>query len=371
MAPKTITIGEMAADDVYQTVISKGLTQSEAASFVAEWILVSTGKSKRVFAYKQAFAATVPTCGSNFARSFAHTDWVDGESVVQASQTTGELGFNERFHRIETDLDALGTNVAMAFSCLATMRTELKNLLEEIRVELNKINGDIDACCNKSGPTIYPGPIVDIPKFAGKIQMQDRFMQVWETKAGMILLPDIAAVEAAPWTNPRAERAGPLARFIEEDPRVKQTFTAAVTKKQFVEKFGNERLADGTLVRELVMVLPDTARYGNLESLTNDVVEREAAALKTTAGVTEAISTSLGLGTDAQKIGAVPITSFGALKPAAREALARKGVDTLEKFVALTGAQTQELLRSEQVTDVSAGDVAEAALVAKTLMKLK
>lgn len=44
--------------------------------------------------------------------SFAHQDWVDGEDVGQAEQTTGEDGFNTRFHRIESDLDALGSDFA-------------------------------------------------------------------------------------------------------------------------------------------------------------------------------------------------------------------------------------------------------------------
>lgn len=370
MAPKTITIGDMAADDVYQTVLSKGLTASEAASFVAEWILVTTGKSKRVFAYKQAFADTVPGCTSNFARSFTHTDWVDGESVVQASQTTGELGFNERFHRIEADLDSLGSNVAMAFTCLATLRHEMKNLLEEIRVELNRINGDLDACCNQELATIKPG-LLDTGKFGGKVKVQDRVMQLWETKAGIILLPDLVELEGTPWTNPRAERAGKFSRFVEEDPRARQTFPAAVTKKQFIEKFGNERLADGTLVRDVLISVPEGARYGSIDAMMNDLMEREASALKTTEGVTAAVTKALGIGSDPQNIGTAPVTAFGALPPAAREALSRNGIESLEKFAGLSSGQVMEILKKEHVKGVNAGDVAEAAAVANTLLKLK
>ena len=37
-------------------------------------------------------------------QSFKHQDWVDGVSVVQAGQTPGEEGFNDRLHRVENDL---------------------------------------------------------------------------------------------------------------------------------------------------------------------------------------------------------------------------------------------------------------------------
>jgi hypothetical protein len=43
-----------------------------------------------------------------FERTFFHSDWVDGEDLVQAES---DNGFNVRFHQIEDDLDALGRYV--------------------------------------------------------------------------------------------------------------------------------------------------------------------------------------------------------------------------------------------------------------------
>ena len=70
-------------------------------------------------------------------RTFEHLDWLDFESLVQAGKTPEESGINDRFHRIEADLDALGDNVRRAFVCLETLRAQLRVCLNEIVTVLN------------------------------------------------------------------------------------------------------------------------------------------------------------------------------------------------------------------------------------------
>jgi hypothetical protein len=72
-----------------------------------------------------------------FVRTFQHRDWVDGESLVQAGKTAEEGGINERLHRIEADLDALGDNVRRAFIAIDTLRAQLSICLNEIVTVLN------------------------------------------------------------------------------------------------------------------------------------------------------------------------------------------------------------------------------------------
>jgi hypothetical protein len=51
-----------------------------------------------------------------YTRSFfAHNDWVDGESIVQAS---GENGFNTRFHNCEKEFDTISTTFGQVNSAL-------------------------------------------------------------------------------------------------------------------------------------------------------------------------------------------------------------------------------------------------------------
>jgi hypothetical protein len=119
----------------------------------------SVTKPKRTFAYGETLPANEAACAPVFARSFVHIDWIDGESVVQAEETSIEAGFNNRFHKIEDDFDAMNADVRKLFECLAELRHDLAARLEEIRVELNRINTDLAECCGKetgTGPVIVP-----------------------------------------------------------------------------------------------------------------------------------------------------------------------------------------------------------------------
>ena len=84
-----------------------------------------------------AFRRPIRAASYNFVRTFQHRDWIDGESLVQAGKTPEESGINERLHKIEADLDALGDNVRRAFMCVATLRAQLSICLNEIVTILN------------------------------------------------------------------------------------------------------------------------------------------------------------------------------------------------------------------------------------------
>lgn len=91
------------------------------------------------FKYNQDFPAVDADSIARFQRSFTHIDWIDGESIVQAQSTPIEEGFNARFHKIEQDLDSLGTDVKQAFSEINQMRSGLFALLSEIQTEFNRL----------------------------------------------------------------------------------------------------------------------------------------------------------------------------------------------------------------------------------------
>jgi hypothetical protein len=223
MSNTSLSIGNLSVEEVYSTVTQKGLTSSQANAFVGEWLLINSGKAKRVFSYGQAFNAVEEACKSSFVRSFAHNDWIDGESVVQASETPEELGFNQRFHRLESDIDSLGSNLALGFTCMANLRGQLKSLLEEIRVEINRINAQLDDTSSNPPLTINSG-LVQQGAFLGKFKINDKNMQLWHTPSGMLMLPDLETVAAPIWNDPRAQRAATYSRYIEENPQVRATF---------------------------------------------------------------------------------------------------------------------------------------------------
>lgn len=145
------------AIDILQT---NNLTEVEINTMIYGILGESLGKTKRVFSYGKTFADDAPGCVSTFARGFAHVDWIDGESVVQAEENSIEEGFNLRFHKIEADTDALARNLVKAFDCVADMRKELANRLSELRSEINRINADVYECCDKDsgGGWVYQNP---------------------------------------------------------------------------------------------------------------------------------------------------------------------------------------------------------------------
>jgi hypothetical protein len=85
---------------------------------------------------------TDPNGGYNFVRTFQHVDWIDGESLVQAGKTPEEGGINERLHKIEADLDALGDNVRRAFIAVETLRAQVSICLNQIVTVLNAKDKD-------------------------------------------------------------------------------------------------------------------------------------------------------------------------------------------------------------------------------------
>jgi hypothetical protein len=100
-------------------------------------VAVRAGANQLEIACVNGVPATDPSGGYNFVRTFQHSDWIDGESLVQAGKTPEEGGINERLHKIEADLDALGDNVRRAFIAVDTLRAQISICLNQIVTILN------------------------------------------------------------------------------------------------------------------------------------------------------------------------------------------------------------------------------------------
>jgi hypothetical protein len=373
-----LEVDGMSVNEVFDQVVSQGLSTADASILVSSWIFENLGKSKRVFNYATDFPAVDAACVASFLRSFQHTDWIDGESVVQAEQTTSEEGFNQRFHRIEADLDAVGRDAAKALTCLAEMRRGLRTLLDEIRAEINRINSDIHTCCNKG--TVTP-PVVDVfPNFGGLVsagtflgvsKFNEKEVSLWKTDQGIMMLPAVQTIGIDVVTSDRVRRAGTLARFIEENPAVRAAFgDQALTKKAFVDRFGNEMTKEGRMVRELVEILPDTTRFASLNSMLDALAEREAAAMRTTEGVSAAVAAVLGLETDASIGANASVDRITTIPMKVRGVLIRNGIDTVEKLSKTEPKKIAELIKEERI-EASVGEIAEWTMLAKTLNQIR
>ncbi|PJR08736.1 hypothetical protein [Sinorhizobium meliloti] len=162
------TTFDVNTDEIFAKLDTFELTEAQKGVLATSIVLERIGSVKRTFSYAHPLAASDDDCAPTFARSFIHTDWEDGEDVVSAQGSNGDEGFNARFHKIEADLDALSTDIAKNFECLGELRSDLATLLEEIKLELNRINTDIQSLKPKSGgvtlpPVVFPPEVIFPP----------------------------------------------------------------------------------------------------------------------------------------------------------------------------------------------------------------
>ena len=362
---------------LYQAITKSGIDPSDASVLVASWIFENTSTARRVFNYVEPFPATVPGCQPPpFARTFSHTNWVDGEDVVQAGQTTGELGFNERFHLIEHDLDALGTDVAQAFACMAAMRVSLRRLLDEIRAELNRLHTTVH-----DNLVLDPGVVqvdkipnyigaLDFGKYMGTTMFLDKKVSVWETKQGTIVLPALETVGVDVIVGGRVKGSAQVSRYLAEHPDVRRRFPQEVRLDEFTQVFGDDELADGRIVRDVLKVLPAGATFPGIDDMVAEMGEREALIVRTTMGASAAVSAAFGIDTAIESVADADVAKLSALPARAREALARNGINSVGDLAATSPERVLSIMREDQIS-AGVGDVAEWTTYAQTLTKLR
>jgi hypothetical protein len=212
----TLMINGMTVDEVYVNIMKAGVSPLDASLLVSDYITQAILGGQRHFNYVTAFPGQEPDCQVSFTRTFVHSDWVDGESVVQAEETASEEGFNRRFHAIEHDLDSLGASVGEISLCMAEMRSSMRALLDEIRSEFNRLEA-----MTVTAPTTKPpasAVIKQPPKYVGTTKYFDHDVHVWETDVGMITLPSVDPVATGGIQNIRVQRVSALAEVIALDP---------------------------------------------------------------------------------------------------------------------------------------------------------
>jgi hypothetical protein len=348
--------------EIYRKVVAGGVSRVDASLLVSSWIFENFGRTRRVFDYRQDFPAIDEACKPAFARSFAHEDWTDGESVVQAEQSAGEDGFNVRFHRIEADLDNLAADARVAIACLVRLRQEVRTLLDELRAEINRINADLFELERpaRSEPGVRVPPYVEMleqPSFLGTATIGDEDRYMWRTPQGVMMLPAQHTIGIGP-DDRRVKYAGRLAEFVQQT-KVREAFPEGtpVTKAALVERFGNELTEDGVLVKQLVEILPDDAEFGGLDDVVLGVAERNAAAIRTSPATRATVTNALGIAAEGVAVAEVGLENLKAVPANARVALARGGIETIG---GLADATPESIVEAARADGVELG-IAEAA----------
>lgn len=125
------------ADEHIVTVVGRAIATSAGLAAVAT--------ATAPFVFHTQVAATAPECELKFKRKFIHPDFIDGVTVVQGGATPEEIGFNQRFHIIESDLDNVAHDLLTASNCMAEMRRELFGVVQELQLKITAIDSRLDA----------------------------------------------------------------------------------------------------------------------------------------------------------------------------------------------------------------------------------
>jgi hypothetical protein len=367
----------LSANEVYAKLIDVKVNRSDAAILTSSWIVEALGRAQRTFNYTEQFPAIAPGCGAAFARTFQHTDWTDGESVVQAGETPTEDGFNKRFHQIESDLDAVGRDAAKAFACVADMRQSLRRMFDEVRAELNRLNAEVHQLRNgrpgvPSIPPINVPPFVELfenPQFMGATVIGDRPVQIWNTGRGPMVLPVVNTLPGDVVMNPRVNKAASFTRYMAESANAREFLTEARPVAEFVKQFGGEQVRPGLSVAEAVAMVPGDTRL-NATGIVDAVAEREAAALRTTAGAREVVTSAFGLEASTEQVSQAKLDRVQSIPPQIRAVMVLKGIGTVGDLAKAKPDELQKVLTTAGVQSVTIGDVAEWTGMAKTFTHL-
>jgi hypothetical protein len=360
-------------DDILNIIerVSSAASEREAYAVLGQYFTdFSLAVSRPPFNYKTSFPKSAPACAAKFGRTFAHSDWRDGEDLVQAEQTVGEKRFNVRFHQIERDFDSVKVDLEQAFMCLTAMRESLFELLAEIRTEINFINTDVnklESCCRDKGTLTIDVPnIVDTSGYRGTIKYLGRPMNVFLTEKGLTLVPQVAPIDGGEG-DPRIKRVADLGKVLETSRKVKGAFRAGpLTKERLVKDFGDVETEGGDKLRDILDILPSRGTYSNPASLVKAVAEREAAAIRTSGYAEEVLASTLGDHDGAKAISEVAIDEFALVPDNVRAALIASGVDTVGKLAKGDLADIKAKVESEGV-GASRADAAEWVAAARTV----
>lgn len=141
---KDILIKGVSTQLVAGTLKASGLAEREIGEILGWWYVGAAGGSNPPpFDFSTDVQATDPADEVTYVRSFAHTDWVDGEDRVQAGATPEELGFNARFHAIENEFDAIRDQFVRLAGGVTELRSDLVGVIRELEATITSLQNDL------------------------------------------------------------------------------------------------------------------------------------------------------------------------------------------------------------------------------------
>jgi len=352
---------------VVKTLKDSGLHDSAVAEIVGGWYLGATGAlNPQDFHFQTPLMSTDANCIIDYQRSFAHVDWVDGESRVQAGMTPEELGFNARMHAIENEFDAVGAQLRKLGACAGELRTEFIGVVHELESKLTAIQNAM----HTTEQAIKPPPgagVLGTVKVGDKMQLITKFdndFQVVDFKPEPITKipepgPDPAVIDphigifdpalATPESILTITHA--LADALTQ-PAVTQLFSRGpVTVGALRQQLPNLTLSNGTSLGSVIATLPAETSWTDVGNAISGITEHLIGALP--AATTAAVKAQVLRGDAAGRSGAAILDAgVGSLGTDEQTsgALAQAGLGTIGALASADPVAVRDALTTRGIT---------------------
>jgi hypothetical protein len=338
-------------------IVAKGVAKRDAAKLITNLVAVNLGTSPRHFALKTALPGTgaAPAPGPpGFTRTFSHQQWIDGDSVVQASESADDRGFNWRFDRIADDLDALNLDARNLFTALEQLRTALTAALREVADELNRVNADLAFATRRLPPeNIFQVDLEAAPQFLGVRELDAEKVTMWKTAQGVVVLPGVQTIGLQETVKQRLETGGLVARAGVANDQLVAAFAAGRTVADISGEFGAQPLGDGRTLAQGLAVLPPGATFASLDAAVEAINTQEQTVLKSTVGALGAVSAVTGVtseGTPLSRVDAMTVTrAVPGLTGDVAGGLSRAGLETVGAIADLSPDELMTRLSDQGV----------------------
>jgi hypothetical protein len=383
--PISISENDILVNGVSTTAIAgalktAGIAEANVAELLGYFYLGAVGRTPPTpFTFTTQLAAEAPECLPTYARQFAHTDWIDGESRVQAGMTPEELGFNGRFHAIENELDRVAADLHTLGGCQATLRGLLSQILKQLESKITDLQNQIFALKQVPAPTVT-APLAAPPAigFVGRTRVGTEDMLILKdgndfrlVKLNEAVLPGGPGPQVAGQPAVIADVLGKFSTAVVANPEIAAQLAAGTTVSGLIQQFGDIAIDTGPQgdikMKDVLQGLPQEATFADTGALINAVVEHGVSQLD--AAKASLVRESLLTDEAKERSGAALLNSgltvLRGIDTATASTLGNAGFNTVTKLASASVAEVTSALAQAGVTGVSEATVANAVAAAK------
>ena len=381
-----VVVEGVSSEVIVNSLKGAGIEGSKIAQFMGYLYLGATGVSAPpAFRFATIVEEVDPACAVTYQRGFAHIDWFDGDSRVQAGMTPEELGFNARFHAIENEFDALSQELADLGTCVALIRKDLFGVAREMEARITDLQNQIFSIRQRLGPE---EPIRRFDEFKdvgviGTTKVGDKNMLVlrsadrFEMVDLVTATPNIGFIPGGGFTDPigMVQFVSQFEEVVGGNPEIEATIVRGATAEELGEAFGDIVVSsEGEQVVTFSDVLSTFEADRTFEStadLTGHVAEAAASTLG--AAATLEAREELLVGAARDRDGAAllnsRVDSLAVVDEAAGAALAGSGLNTVGRLAGASQGEVHDVLEGAGIVVDAArlSDIVGAARVARAI----